>query len=112
MFLCFPISTLAQVLSCLSSVPAICLSRGSQLRCYQTTSCLWLFSSSLTTFEVLKQPLIGGIREPETTVKTKVVAVVIVLTSLPWGKGAVGFDLVKGVRGISVLIANYYSILK
>ena len=40
---------------------ASCLSRGSQPRCYQTTSCLLLFSSSLTAFEVLKQLLIGAI---------------------------------------------------
>lgn len=44
---------------------------GSQPRCYQTTSCLRLFSSPLATFEVLKQLLIGGILEPQTTDKTK-----------------------------------------
>lgn len=42
-----------------------------QPRCYQTTSCLWLFSSSMTTFEVLQQLLIGGMGGPHTPVKIK-----------------------------------------
>lgn len=45
--------------------------RGSKPRCYQTTSCFQLFSSSLTDSEVPKQLLIGGIRKPQTTVKTR-----------------------------------------
>lgn len=48
---------------------------GSQLRCHYTTSCLWLIRFTVTTFEVLKQLLIGGIREPQTTVKMRAVGV-------------------------------------
>lgn len=55
--------------STLSSMPAICLSTGSQLRCYQTTSCLRPFSSSLTTFEAVNWRY--TVCEPQTTVKTK-----------------------------------------
>lgn len=94
-----------RVLLSQSSMAAIYLSRRPQPRCYQTTSCLWLFSSSLTTFEVLKQLLIGGIREPHTRRKggwIKVVVVVIPLTTLLWGKGSLVFNLVKGVGGFLV----------
>lgn len=43
-----------------SWMPAICSSWGSNLRCYQPTSCSQLFRSTFTTFEVLSPRLIGG----------------------------------------------------
>lgn len=100
------IQDVARVLSCLSWMQG-----GSQSRCYYTTSCLWLIRFTATTFEVLKQLLIRGIREPQTTVKIREVGVdpscgaVVIFVSHSYG---VRILLWRNCGGLSN-VTSYYS---